>query len=131
LLFVYKLIPRRHENFILYTEKTNAYYAFTPEPTDILVASVDYTNDIVTSLAGQNSNVNGIVSGYASGNLTFTANRWGGTANPGEFEISGSQFTPHRLVTTRKYYYTGGHRIALRESGMLHYLFSDHPSRQG
>jgi hypothetical protein len=90
------------------------------------VASVDYTNDIVTSFAGQNSNVNEIVSGYASGNLTFTANRWGGTANPGEFEISGTQLAPHRLVTTRKYYYAGGQRIALRESGTLSFLFSDH-----
>jgi RHS repeat-associated protein len=71
------------------------------------------------------------VSGYASGNLTFTANRWGGTANPGEFEISGTQFTPHRLVTTRKYYYAGGQRIAMRESGTLHYLFSDHLGSTG
>jgi hypothetical protein len=71
----------------------------------------------VSAGGGQNSSVNGIVSGCASGNLTFTANRWGGTANPGEFEISGTQFTPHRLVTTRKYYYAGGQRIAMRESG--------------
>jgi hypothetical protein len=34
-------------------------------------------------------------------------------------------------VTTRKYYYAGGQRIALRESGTLHYLFSDHLDSTG
>jgi hypothetical protein len=43
----------------------------------------------------------------------------------------GTQFTPHRLVTTRKYYYAGGQRIALRESGTLYYLFSDHLGSTG
>jgi hypothetical protein len=62
------------------------YFAFTPEPSDVLVASVNYTTDVVTSLQGTNTTENGtpalqahrliyrrIAKGYASGNLTYTA----------------------------------------------------------
>lgn len=50
-----------------------AYYAFTPEPSDVLVAAVDYSADTVTSLSGTNTTENGIALGYASGNLSYAA----------------------------------------------------------
>ena len=49
-------------------EDTNtAYYAFEPEESDILMAIADYGNDMVTSLAGEWGEHNGIQYGYASG----------------------------------------------------------------
>jgi YD repeat-containing protein len=76
-------------------DSDSAYYAFTPELSDRLVAAVDYSSDTVTALVGVDGDDHGIVKGYASGDLSFTANQWGGVANPGEFGVSGTQFTPN------------------------------------
>ena len=44
--------------------------AFTPEQSDVLVASVDYANDTkAVLLKGTLGNVNGITSGYLDGNI--------------------------------------------------------------
>ena len=105
-------------------DNNSAYYAFTPELSDRLVAAVDYSSDTVTALVGVDGDDHGIVKGYASGDLSFTANQWGGAANPGEFGVSGTQFTPN--VVEVKSYFLGGQRVALARSGVLFYLHSDH-----
>jgi hypothetical protein len=80
-----------------YDNNTN-YYAFTPEEGDILVASINFDNDTITSLQGQNSTYYGIAKGYASGNLVYTPDQFGGGYNDGEFTVSGTSFTPNKLA---------------------------------
>jgi RHS repeat-associated protein len=103
-----------------YDNNTN-YYAFTPEEGDILMASINFDTDTITSLAGYNSTYGGIAKGYASGNLVYTPNQFGGR-NDGEFEVTGTSFTPNKLVIARKYY--AG--VAMREAGTLYWLLTDH-----
>jgi RHS repeat-associated protein len=100
------------------------YYPFEPEVTDILVAAVDFANDTITLLVGVDGYEYGIVKGYASGDLSFTSNMWNGSYNPGEFGITGSQFTPNDSVV--KTYRLGGQRVAQRHNDTLFYLHSDH-----
>ena len=95
-------------------DNNSAYYAFDPRETDILVASVDFTNDTVTSLSGQSGEQDGIAKGYQSGNLVFTANMFAGVPNGGEFYITGTSFAPNTLVEVLRYYYAGAARIAMR-----------------
>lgn len=99
-------------------------YAFEPLESDVLVASVDYSNDVLTALVGTQSVVNGIAAGYASGDLSFTVDQWAGVYNDGEFTVGGTTFTPHTLQ--RLYYYFGSQRIAMRENGALYWFVSDH-----
>jgi RHS repeat-associated protein len=66
----------------------------------------------------------GIVKGYASGDLSFTANQWGGVANPGEFGVSGTQFTPNAVEV--KSYFLGGQRVAIARNEVRFYLHADH-----
>ena len=66
---------------------------FTPIPGDLLVAQVDFTANTATALVGQSATVNGIESGYASGNLVFTPEQWGNNPNAGEFRLTGNQLT--------------------------------------
>ena len=65
---------------------------FTPVASDRLLASIDFTADTITSLEGTSGVVAGIDSGYASGDLVFTANQWNGATNDGEFGITGTFF---------------------------------------
>jgi hypothetical protein len=66
------------------------------------MASINFDTDTITSLVGQNTTYYGIAKGYASGNLVYTADIFGGVSNDGEFTVSGSSFTPHKLVVARK-----------------------------
>jgi large repetitive protein len=69
---------------------------FTPASSDLLIASVNFSTDVITSLQGTSSVVNGINAGFASGDLTFFTNRWNGASNAGEFTINGTFFNRHR-----------------------------------
>ncbi len=71
-----------------------ALHAFAPASTDVLIATVDFAADTIVSLQGQQGDENGIAKGYEVGDLVFTPNIWGGVANPGEFSIAGTYFTP-------------------------------------
>ena len=66
------------------------YYTFTPVGTDRLLAEVDFTNDTVTMLEGVNALVEGVGSGYVSGDLTITPNVWNGSPDNGEFYPEGT-----------------------------------------
>jgi subtilisin-like proprotein convertase family protein len=71
----------------------NLYWRdFTPFASDRLLASVNFTNDTITSLIGQAGQINGVDQGYESGDLNFLANRWNGVGNRGEFTIEGTGF---------------------------------------
>jgi hypothetical protein len=98
-------------------DNNTAYYAFTPEEGDILMASINFDTDVITSLAGYNSTYGGIAKGYASGNLVYTPDQFGGGYNDGEFTVSGTSFTPNKLVIARKYYSAEGSRVAMRYTG--------------
>ncbi len=73
--------------------------SFTPVASDVLLATADFSSDTVTSLEGTGGSVNGITSGYASGDLTFAPNIWGGDFNPGEFGVTGTSFVPNGALT--------------------------------
>jgi hypothetical protein len=64
---------------------------FEPRLNDCLLALVNFGTDSVSMLQGNNGLINAIDSGYVSGNLQITANRWAGWANIGEFGVSGTQ----------------------------------------
>ena len=70
-------------------DSNQALVEFEPVESDLLIASVDFTADTVTGLAGETGRHGGIEFGYASGDLVFVANRWNGVANRGEFGIDG------------------------------------------
>lgn len=72
---------------------------FTPSPTDLLLASVNFDQDTVVSLEGINDVENGIQKGYASGDLTYIANFWNNAFNDGEFGVNGTSFRPHFLAS--------------------------------
>ena len=80
-------------------DTNDAWVAFTPVDTDVLVASLDFSADTVTSLQGQIDMLDGLRRGFDSGDLAFSANaRIGagghnGGDNEGEFFIDGSFFS--------------------------------------
>ncbi len=75
------------------TNTSGGWVNFTPVPTDRLVASVNFSRDTVTALVGSLGNIQGIASGYTSGDLTFQADTWNGSFNKGEFFVQGTEFT--------------------------------------
>jgi hypothetical protein len=58
-------------------------------------AKVDALADHLVSLPVTDGQIHGITAGYASGDLTFTANWYNGVSNPGEFTAQGTEFTLH------------------------------------
>lgn len=68
---------------------------------------------MITPTAGQNSLVHGIRVGYANGDLAFQANMWAGTANAGEFGITGTSFTPNDVASPVTY------EVYVRDSTMV------------
>ncbi|MGB7348073.1 MAG: Ig-like domain-containing protein [Pirellulaceae bacterium] len=69
-----------------------SWVVFTPDLTDRLIASVDFSFDTITSLRYATGTVNGIEQGFVSSDLTFTANRYNGLDDTGEFTVSGTGF---------------------------------------
>ena len=90
------------------------------------MASINFDTDVISSLAGYNTTENGIAKGYASGNLGYVADKYGGVSNDGEFTVTGTSFTPNKLVVASKYYYANSGRVAMRQAGTLYFLFGDH-----
>ena len=70
----------------------SSWQAFVPAESDILLASVDFDSDTITSLSGESGFENGIVKGFVESDLAFFANRWNGTGNGGEFQVVGTYF---------------------------------------
>lgn len=70
-----------------------SWRSFVMTEGDRLLASVNFTTDSITSLLGTNTSFQGIPMGFVDGDLSFFANQFGGIANSGEFEITGTFFT--------------------------------------
>ncbi len=75
--------------------------SFNIQSGDRLLASIDFTNDTMTSLLGASGKVRGIDSGFAAGDLGFIADSWNGVTEAaasdpaipdGEFEATGTYF---------------------------------------
>lgn len=82
------LIVRQAGGNLWQYSTADAWVGFMPDPIDRLIAQVSFSFDIVQSLEDQRGVVGGIQSGYDSGNLFFFADRFGGTVNEGEFQVS-------------------------------------------
>jgi hypothetical protein len=84
-------------------DNNDDYFPFKPGygpwGSDVLVAEVDFDNDTVTDLVGELSTFEGIIRGYESGNLSFTANEYDGVFARGEFSVAGSYFYPAHYAT--------------------------------
>lgn len=91
------------------------YHGFTPRPSDTLVASVNFSTDQVTSLAGTTDNEFGITKGFAS-SISIVANQWGGNSNAGEFQVIGNNLTTHTIDIASKTVAIAGTPIATRRN---------------
>ena len=83
----------RHQAGTWYYNNNSSWITFTPDDSDRLLASVDFSSDIAVSLEGVEGIVQGIRQGYHEGDLVFIPNQWDGQANNGEFAVSGSYFS--------------------------------------
>jgi hypothetical protein len=78
-------------------DTNSKYIAFTPLSTDVLVAAADYGKDTVQDLKGNDGKEQNMAKGYASGDLTFTANKWDPMKYAaGEFHVGGTGFNPNQ-----------------------------------
>lgn len=84
---------RREADQWQFNDNSATWRAFTPEPSDRLLAEINMTTDTVTSFRGVDDEIAGIARGYDSGNLYFLADVWGGRANDGEFLVGGNSFS--------------------------------------
>ena len=75
-----------------YYDNNNNYYNLDIQSGDLILAEVDFANDQINGLEGTSSDINGIEAGFASGDLSFFADRWNGGNNDGEFTINGTYF---------------------------------------
>ncbi len=76
-------------------------FEFTPRPSDVLIAIVNFENDTIIRTQGYFDILHGITLGYESSDLTFAANVWNSQSNPaavGEFTIGGTYFIPNSGV---------------------------------
>ncbi|MEL6109738.1 MAG: Ig-like domain-containing protein, partial [Planctomycetota bacterium] len=73
-------------------DNNSEFIDFTPIEGDRILARIDFDNDTITSLEGIEGNIAGIDSGFLSGDLEFFANRFNGSVNTGEFEVTGTFF---------------------------------------
>ena len=86
------LIAVRYENGQWEYNNNSRWFGFTPASDDRLLASVDFSEDTVASLAGSNGSIFGMKLGFTDGDLQFEANRWGDSSNFGEFTVTGTYF---------------------------------------
>eukprot|EP00933_Yihiella_yeosuensis_P072781 TRINITY_DN812_c0_g1_i1.p1 TRINITY_DN812_c0_g1~~TRINITY_DN812_c0_g1_i1.p1 ORF type:complete len:553 (+),score=106.64 TRINITY_DN812_c0_g1_i1:67-1725(+) len=76
-------------------ESNVSWHIFMPDPTDVLVASVDFDNDKVLDLKSSNITYMGVPCGYQDGDLVFFPNQTqDGTEDGGEFRLAGSFIAP-------------------------------------
>ena len=71
----------------------SALVAFTPEPYDHLIASVDFAADTITMLDGAQDPIAGVSAGLIESDIQILPNMWMGSANAGEFMVTGTHMT--------------------------------------
>lgn len=69
--------------------QNNVWFAFSTAPADRLIATINFSTDIASTLEGQRSVINGIDAGYDSGGISVVANSFQGSPNLGEYEVVG------------------------------------------
>ena len=69
----------------------NTLVPFSIRSSDRLLVEVDFGENTVSSLEGQNTIINGISAGYESGDLVITPETWGGNPDNGEFWAEGTE----------------------------------------
>ncbi|MFK8114782.1 MAG: FG-GAP repeat domain-containing protein [Rubripirellula sp.] len=92
------LVAVVHQNGVWYYDDNETLRAFTPASTDVLIATIDFGSDQISSLEGQTGVVGQIQLGYARGDLQFIANRFGSGSNRGEFSVSGTGFDRNEIA---------------------------------
>ena len=75
-----------------YYDSNKRYVAFTPRPSDRLLARINFGRDAISLLVGTNQVINDIPAGYTESDLSIRANEWNGNPNNGEFGVSGTYF---------------------------------------
>ena len=69
----------------------NTLVPFSIRSSDRLLVEVDFGENTVSSLQGQNTIINGVSAGYESGDLVITPETWGGNPDNGEFWAEGTE----------------------------------------
>ena len=99
-----KIHPRNADHFVTVRyhegewqyDTNQRYVPFQPHATDVLVSRVDFTQNRVQMLDGQDAVYHDIQLGYAGGDLFITPDSWNNRWNPGEFGLSGSHIRLHQ-----------------------------------
>jgi hypothetical protein len=81
-----------------YYDNNLNYLPFTPDPSDVLVALIDfskpaYSSRITALRSNSDSYHEGIRKGWALGDLVFYGDQYDGQPNEGEFEVTGTYLT--------------------------------------
>ena len=78
----------------MYDDDAGNDVGFIARDTDVLIASVDFAADTVTSLVGTDEYYAHLTKGYNSGDLVFVAGKYGtsSTSDAGEVYVSGTYF---------------------------------------
>ena len=78
----------------MYDDNAGNDVGFVARDTDVLIASVDFAADTVTSLVGTDEYYAHLTKGYNSGDLVFVAGKYGtsSTSDAGEVYVSGTYF---------------------------------------
>lgn len=71
-----------------YFDNNRVLTPFSPEPTDCLVAEIDFSNDSIAVLPITGTVIFGINSGVPSNFISVAANRWNDEFNAGEFGLT-------------------------------------------
>ena len=84
------LIAVQFKNGQWYFDNNNGLIPFVPANSDCLIAEVNFDSDTVTLLRDTDNVIQGINSGYDSGDLSIVANQWANQFNAGEFGVAGN-----------------------------------------
>ncbi len=88
----YSLIVVKYIGGQWHYDDGSGYHSFTPRNSDVLIAALDFTNHTIVDLQGASGEDHGVAMGYASGDLTFLADRGNEVPNNGEFTVEGTYF---------------------------------------
>ncbi len=79
-----------HHKGVWHYETKGRIVRFKPTDTDVLIAKIDFADKSIEMLQGKNTALQGVNSGYASGDFNVTCNTWKDGAKHGKLQLSGS-----------------------------------------
>lgn len=86
------LVPVRFNEGVWEYDNNSAFVPFTPRPTDILLAGMNFSTDVLTDFKGMSGTEFGIQKGYMDGDIVITPNVFNNLANPDEYGVTGTFF---------------------------------------